>query len=61
MTVSKLHYLDVVDGEFRGTTAAGLAGVFKEVEKSPHRDHLVVDFHGGLVPRTTAEGIAETR
>lgn len=60
MTVSKLHYLDVVDGEFRGTTAVDLEELFKEVEKSEHRDHLVVHFHGGLVPRTTAEGIAET-
>lgn len=60
MTVSKLHYLDIVDGEFRGTTAADLEELFKSVEKSQHGDHLVVHFHGGLVPRTSAVGIAET-
>ncbi len=60
MTVSKHHYLDVVDGEFRGTTAADLEELFKAVEESEYRDHLVLHFHGGLVPRTTAETIAAT-
>lgn len=60
MSVSKFHYLDVVDGEFSGTTAADLANLFGEVEKSQYSDHLVVHFHGGLVPRKSAERIADT-
>ena len=60
MTATKLHYLDVVDGEFRGTTAADLEELFKEVEKSEHRDHIVVHFHGGLVLRETT-GVAACR
>ena len=48
MAVPRSHYLDVVDGEFHGTTADDLEELFKEVEKSEHSDHIVVHFHGGL-------------
>lgn len=54
MAISKLHYLDVVDGEFHGTTADDLQQLFDAVEQHEFRDHLVVHFHGGLVPRTSA-------
>jgi hypothetical protein len=60
MTVSGLHYVDVVDGEFRGTTPGDLEEIFQTVETSKQREHLVVHFHGGLVPRRAAEGVAET-
>lgn len=60
MSVSNSHHLDVVDGKFSGTTSVDLANLFKEVEKSQYRDHLVVHFHGGLVPRKSAERIADT-
>lgn len=58
--ISKLHSVDVVDGEFRGTTPADLAQLFEAVEASAGRDHLVVHLHGGLVSRAAAEGIAQT-
>ena len=60
MTVSKVHFLDVANGEFHGTSADDLQNLFKEVEKGKSRDHLVVHFHGGLVSRNSAESTAET-
>jgi len=59
MGISKLHYLDVVDGEFHDTSAADLAALFAAAAASATPDHLVVHFHGGLVPRKDAEATAE--
>jgi hypothetical protein len=60
MPVGKQHYVDLVDGEFRGTNADDLQAVFTALEASGQKDHLVVHFHGGLVGRAAAEGIAES-
>ena len=59
MSVSKLHYLDLVDGEFSGTTPEDLTALFAAAESDPARDHLVVHFHGGLVSRNAASATAE--
>jgi hypothetical protein len=58
MAMSNLHYLDVVDGEFRGTTAADLEAVFAAIKKS-ESNHIVVHFHGGLVSHSAADTMAE--
>ncbi|NQD92939.1 alpha/beta fold hydrolase [Pseudomonas sp. CrR25] len=49
----------MLDGEFNGTTAGDLEQLFSTVTSSPTADHLVVHFHGGLVPRSAAEKMAE--
>lgn len=59
MGIPKQHYVDVLDGEFHDTTAGDLDQLFSAVATSPAPDHLVVHFHGGLVPRSTAEKMAE--
>jgi hypothetical protein len=48
------HYLDLVAGEFAGTTAEQLAALIASWQKDSHRDNLVVHFHGGLVGHHTA-------
>jgi hypothetical protein len=59
MTIGKEHYVDLVDGEFKGTNASDLTNLFARLDGSPQKDHLVVHFHGGLVGRPAAEGKAE--
>lgn len=59
MPISKLNYLDLVDGVFEGTNAADLAAAFEAVATSPAPDHVVVHFHGGLVGRDSAMAMAE--
>lgn len=56
--IDKTNSIDLVDGRFKGTTAADLAALFAGAASS---DLLVAHFHGGLVSRgsahTTAEGL----
>lgn len=59
MSVSKLHYLDVVDGKFCETSPAELEILFQAANISEQQNHLVVHFHGGLVSRADATGVAE--
>jgi hypothetical protein len=53
------HYLDLADGRFNKTSAEDLANLFKSLEQSDTKDHLVVYFHGGLVSRAAGEAAAE--
>jgi hypothetical protein len=52
--VSPDYYLDLVAGEFSGTSAEQLAALIESWQKDGHRDNLVVHFHGGLVGRHAA-------
>jgi hypothetical protein len=42
MTIGKEHYVDLVDGEFKGTYASDLTDLFARLDGSPQKDHLVV-------------------
>jgi hypothetical protein len=57
--LDRKHYLDLADGKFHQTSPADLAALFKAVEYSPSKDHLVVHFHGGLVSRKSAGKAAD--
>lgn len=46
-------YVDLVDGKFKDTTAAQMDAMFAALAGSKFK-RLVVNFHGGLVPRTSA-------
>lgn len=47
------HFLDLVDGRFAQTSASDLDTLFQRLTSDPG-NHLVVHFHGGLVPRNSA-------
>ncbi len=53
------HYLDLVDGKFKRTSAQELDALFRAFDKDSHNNHLVVHFHGGLVGRDSGEEIAK--
>jgi len=57
-TVTKLNYLDLVDGQFRETTAADLSALFDAVNSTSQK-HILVHLHGGLVSRSAASGAAD--
>jgi len=56
---STKHYIDLAGGKFNGTSTSDLRSLFRELENSPTKDHIVVHFHGGLVSRELAEAGAE--
>lgn len=56
--LDKSHHIDLVDGEFSGTTRTDLATAFDALRASDTPDHLVVHFHGGLVGRQSAHETA---
>ena len=45
------HYLDLQNGAFKETSPADLATLFQALPQSPHKNNLVIHFHGGLVNR----------
>ena len=57
--LTRNHYLDLAGGEFAGTSRADLDGLFSAFEADPHRDTLVVHFHGGL--NTREDGLTRAR
>lgn len=59
MTLTTDHYIQLRDGAFDGTTKDDLDNLFKTLATDPHRDSIVLHFHGGLVNVTSAMQNAE--
>ncbi|MBN1992730.1 MAG: hypothetical protein JW953_08480 [Anaerolineae bacterium] len=61
MAVSKDHYLNLKNGVFETTSKADLDHLFAVLADDPHRERLVVHFHGGLVTAQNALHTIENR
>src|SRR5713101_5669641 len=59
MVLTKDHYLELKDGVFDGTSKDDLDNLFKTLATDPHRDKIVLHFHGGLVDVARAMQTAE--
>jgi len=51
VALNSLHFIDLVDGRFKDTSATDLANLFTNAQSA---NHLVVHCHGGLVSRDAA-------
>ena len=59
MILTKDHYIQLKDGAFDGTSKDDLDNLFKTLAADPHRDSIVLHFHGGLVNVASATQTAE--
>jgi hypothetical protein len=59
MELTKDHYIELKDGAFDDTSKDDLDNLFKTLAADPHRDNIVLHFHGGLVDVARAMQIAE--
>lgn len=59
MPPTPLNLIDLEDGRFAQTSRQELRDLIAAWQNSPQADHLVVQFHGGLVSREAATQVAE--
>ncbi|GHO96688.1 hypothetical protein KSF_067360 [Reticulibacter mediterranei] len=63
MLLTKDHYIQLKDGVFDETSKQDLDHLFEALAADPHQDHIVLNFHGGLVSvehaRETAENLMQ--
>ncbi len=59
MALTKDHYIQLKDGVFDGTSKDDLDHLFQSLAADPSSDHIVLNFHGGLVSAAEAMQTAE--